>query len=223
MLLESLNVPRPAELVNLTAPGPKPGSHRADRPGTVMPSSVTRCSATCRRCKRCSPASRRMSPSARTWPRRADDAGQGLLVSGNYFQVLQVQPALGRLFDSNDDRLVGEAPVVVLGHGFWTTKFAADPNVLNKTIKINGQTLTIVGVAAPKFDGTTLGAKPECSSRSRSGPDESGLAWLERSHHLLGVSLRSAPARRRDRTGPQALNGQYRAILTRSKRRCSRT
>src|SRR5205085_3938300 len=83
-------------------------------------------------------------------------SGQGLLVSGNYFQVLQVQPALGRLFDSNDDRLVGEAPVVVLGHGFWTTRFAADPTVLNKTLKFNGQTLTIVGVAAPRLAGTTL-------------------------------------------------------------------
>src|SRR5204862_1704467 len=87
-------------------------------------------------------------------------SGQGLLVSGNYFQVLQVQPALGRLFDSNDDRLVGEAPVVVLSHAFWTSKFGADPGVLNKTIIVNGQTLTIVGVAARGFDGTTLGSRP---------------------------------------------------------------
>ena len=73
------------------------------------------------------------------------------MVSGNYFQVLQVQPALGRLFDSNDDRLVGEAPVVVLSHGYWTSKFGADPGVLNQTIIVNGQTLTIVGVAAARL------------------------------------------------------------------------
>src|SRR5258705_705446 len=88
-------------------------------------------------------------------------SGQGLLVSGNYFQVLQVQPAIGRLFDSNDDRLVGEAPVVVLSHAYWTTRFAADPNVLNQGLIVNGLTLTIVGVTPRGFDGTTLGTKPQ--------------------------------------------------------------
>src|SRR5437764_15031320 len=81
--------------------------------------------------------------------------GEGVLVSGNYFQVRQLQPALGRLFDSQDDRLVGEAPVVVLSHAYWSSKFGADPNVLNKTIIINGQSLTIVGVAPRGFEGTT--------------------------------------------------------------------
>src|SRR5262249_30852766 len=87
--------------------------------------------------------------------------GQAMLVSGNYFQVLQVQPALGRLFDSTDDRLVGEAPVVVLSFDFWRSRFGADPNVLNKGLIVNGQTLTIVGVTPRGFGGTTLGAKPE--------------------------------------------------------------
>ena len=141
-------------------------------------------------------------------------AGQGLLVSGNYFQVLQVQPALGRLFDSNDDRLVGEASVVVLSHGFWTTKFAADPNVLNKTIKINGQTLTVVGVAAPKFDGTTLGAKPEVyvpvTLRAQMNPGWRG--WSDRTVYWAYLFARLRPGVSIDQAR-QALNGQYRAIL----------
>ena len=78
------------------------------------------------------------------------------MVSGNYFQVLQVQPALGRLFDSNDDRLVGEAAVAVLSHAFWTSRFGADPGVLNRTIIVNGQTLTIVGVAPRGFDDDAI-------------------------------------------------------------------
>jgi predicted permease len=141
-------------------------------------------------------------------------AGQGLLVSGNYFQVLQVQPALGRLFDSNDDRLVGEAPVVVLSHGFWTTKFAADPSVLNKTIRINGQTLTIVGVAAAKFDGTTLGQKPEVyvpvTLRAQMSPGWRG--WSDRTVYWAYLFARLRPGVSIEQAR-QALNGQYRAIL----------
>ena len=57
--------------------------------------------------------------------------------------------------------LIAGTLICGLSHGFWMTRFAADPSVLNKTLKINGQTLTVVGVAAPKFDGTTLGVKPQ--------------------------------------------------------------
>ena len=94
-------------------------------------------------------------------------AGQGLLVSGNYFQVLQVQPSLGRLFDSNDDRLVGEAPVAVLSHAFWTKQFAGDAGVLNKTMRINGTTLTWSGSAGRDSKGRRWARSRRCSCRSR--------------------------------------------------------
>jgi putative ABC transport system permease protein len=161
MLLESLNVPRPAELVNLAAPGPKPGSQNCGQPGNcesvfsyAMFRDLQKAQTVFTGIAAHQPFGFNMAFDGQTM------SGQGLLVSGNYFQVLQLRPALGRLFDGNDDRLVGEAPVAVLAHGFWTAKFAADPGVLNKTIKINDQTLTIVGVAPPNFDGTTLGNKP---------------------------------------------------------------
>ena len=130
MLLESLNVPRPAEMVNLAAPEPKPGSTSCGQAGDcdqvfsyAMFRDLQKVQTVFTGIAAHVAFGANMSFDGQTM------SGQGLLVSGNYFQVLQVQPALGRLFDSNDDRLVGEAPVVVLSHGFWTTKFAADPSV----------------------------------------------------------------------------------------------
>ena len=83
-----------------------------------------------------------------------------MLVSGSYFPVLGVQPALGRLLGPADDRTLGESPVVLLSHSYWRTRFGANPAVIDKTMIVNGQTMTIVGVAPQGFDGTTLGARP---------------------------------------------------------------
>jgi predicted permease len=88
-------------------------------------------------------------------------AGRGLLISGSYFSVLGIRPALGRLLSLLDDRVIGEAPVVVLGHAFWETHFGRLPDVLNQTMVVNGQAMTIIGVAPPGFEGTTLGYEPQ--------------------------------------------------------------
>ena len=86
--------------------------------------------------------------------------GEGVLVSGSYFPVLGIQPSLGRLLGPADDRFLGESPVVVLSHSYWQTRFGADPAVIDKTMIVNGVTMTIVGVGPRDFNGTTLGAKP---------------------------------------------------------------
>ena len=215
MLLESLNVPRPAELVNLAAPRPKPGSQSCGQAGDC---DQVFSYAMFRDLQKVQTVFTGIAAHVAFGANMAFDgqtmAGQGLLVSGNYFQVLQVQPALGRLFDSNDDRLVGEAPVAVLSHGFWTSKFAADPNVLNKTIKINGQTLTIVGVAAARFDGTTLGQKPDVyvpvTLRGQMSPG--WRAWSDRTNYWAYLFARLRPGVSID-TARSALNVQYHAIL----------
>ncbi|OLC40519.1 MAG: hypothetical protein AUH43_26195, partial [Acidobacteria bacterium 13_1_40CM_65_14] len=87
--------------------------------------------------------------------------GDGMLVSGSYFPVLALTPALGRLLGPDDDRTPGESHVVVLSHAYWQTRFGSDPNVVNQTIIVNGQTMAIVGVAPRGFNGTTLGVKPD--------------------------------------------------------------
>jgi len=78
------------------------------------------------------------------------------LVSGNYFDVLGVTPALGRLLTSDEDRLKGGEPYVVLSYEYWQRRFGGDPSVLNGTIDLNGHTMTIVGVAQRRFQGLAL-------------------------------------------------------------------
>jgi predicted permease len=215
MLLESLAVPAPAQLVNLAAPEPKPGSTSCGQAGNCE---QVFSYAMFRDLQKVQTVFTGIAAHVAFGANMASDgqtmSGQGLLVSGNYFQVLQVQPALGRLFDSNDDRLVGEAPVVVLSHGFWTSKFAADPSVLNKTLNINSQTLTIVGVAPPKFDGTTLGLKPDVyvpvTLRALMSPGARG--WSDRTNYWAYLFARLRPGVSID-TARAALNAQYHAII----------
>lgn len=83
------------------------------------------------------------------------------LVSGNYFEVLGVRPALGRLFSMDDETARGQNPVVVLNNDFWRLRFAADPGVIGQVLRVNGQPMTIVGVAAAGFRGVSLGYHPK--------------------------------------------------------------
>jgi macrolide transport system ATP-binding/permease protein len=76
-----------------------------------------------------------------------------LMVSRGFFQVLGVQPALGRAFTDDESTVPGRDRVVVLSDELWRTQFAADPRVVGTTIRLNGQPFTIVGVAPPQFTG----------------------------------------------------------------------
>src|SRR5437867_3102971 len=76
------------------------------------------------------------------------------MVSGNYFTTLGVKPALGRVFNSQeDDQTYQGHPVVVLSHGYWVSHFGRDPGVLGKKILVNDYPMTIVGVSAEGFAG----------------------------------------------------------------------
>ena len=81
----------------------------------------------------------------------------GELVSGTYFPVLGVRPALGRLFTEDDDRVPGGHPVAVLSHAFWKSRFGGDPTAVGRSMAVNGRAYTIVGVAEPGFEGMELG------------------------------------------------------------------
>jgi predicted permease len=83
----------------------------------------------------------------------------GVEVSGSYFNVLGLTPALGRLIAPEDAATAGGAPVAVLSEDYWVTRFKQDANVLGKTLVLNGQPLTVVGVAPRGFDGTTRGTR----------------------------------------------------------------
>ncbi len=126
-----------------------------------MRSSVIHCSAIS------SAGSRRLPVSPRTGTISANIAHRdrtsnevALLVSGSYFPVLGLRPALGRLLTSDDDRTPGAHSVVVLSHAYWRSRFGEDPSILNDTIVINGLPMTVVGVAPRGFEGTTVEELP---------------------------------------------------------------
>jgi len=160
-MLQSLPVREPERLVNLSAPGPKPGMTSCSQSGSCedvfsypMFRDLERDGAGFESVVAHRVFSANVSMDGLT------TSGQGMLVSGGYFQTLGVQPALGRLFGPGDDQEIGGHRVAVLSHRYWANDLGADPSVLNKTIVVNGEPLTVVGVAAPGFDGTTMGSLP---------------------------------------------------------------
>ena len=163
LLLAPLPVAEPAALVNLSAPGPKPGSQSCGNAGGCdavfsypMFRDLERLQSVFTGIAAHVSFSANLAFGGQTL-----SGSRGMLVSGSYFPVLGVQPASGRLLGPDDDRSIGQSPVVVLSHAYWTTRFNADPNVVNQTMIVNGQSLTIVGVAPSGFEGTTLGLYPE--------------------------------------------------------------
>ena len=85
----------------------------------------------------------------------------GYLATGNYFEMLGVQPALGRFFTPADDKAVGGHPVAVITHDCWQRRFGGDPNIAGKQVLVNGHSFTIIGVTAPGFYGTEISIKAE--------------------------------------------------------------
>jgi predicted permease len=81
-------------------------------------------------------------------------------VTGNYFELLGVHATLGRQFTTTDETADAQ-PVVVLSHNFWQRRFGADPSVLNRTIHLNNQPFTVIGVSARGFDGLDPGHSPD--------------------------------------------------------------
>ena len=89
-----------------------------------------------------------------TFPNRVSASFQGRteligadFVSGNYFPVLGIGAAVGRVFTASDDLVQGGHPLAVLSHGYWRARFGADPAIVGKQIVINGRSLTIIGVS----------------------------------------------------------------------------
>ena len=93
------------------------------------------------------------------WNNKPDLVGCEL-ASGNYFQALGLQPAMGRLFLPADD-VPNSSPVVVLSFNYWKRQFGSDPGVINQTLLINTHPFTIVGVAPPGFHSIVAGATEE--------------------------------------------------------------
>lgn len=79
----------------------------------------------------------------------------GTLVSANYFSVLGIAPSAGRLLTDEDDRAAG-VPSIVISHRLWRSSFGSDPAAVGRTVRVNGRSAVVVGVAAPGFRGISL-------------------------------------------------------------------
>lgn len=85
----------------------------------------------------------------------------GMLVSGNYFRVLGVEPRLGRGFRADEDQVPGRDAVVVLAPDFWKREFGGDPSVVGRIIRLNGTDFTVIGVAPESFPGMLVFSRPD--------------------------------------------------------------
>lgn len=130
----------------------------------------------------------------------------GELVSEDYFQLLGIQPALGRAFTSEEFSAPGAAPVAVLSYLFWQTRFAADASVLGRTFRMNGLVYTVVGVAPQGFGGmfpavsaqmwipVTMVEEVEPLGNNRTtGPQQGATRLDRRGNRFLWVKGRMQP------------------------------
>jgi predicted permease len=140
----------------------------------------------------------------------------GELVTGTYFPVLRVGPALGRVLTPDDDLKPNGHPVAVLSHAFWTSRFASDPGVVGQSMVVNGHPFQIVGVAREGFDGVEVGQPKQVFvpimmkaqiTPGWNGLDDPRFHWVRLFGRLKpGISPEQARA---------ALQPQYRARLER--------
>jgi putative ABC transport system permease protein len=160
VLLRELPIKNPDQLEILRAPGPKSGHISTDGDSTEsfsypMYKGLRDTNAVF------SGILARYGFSASVSDRGQTDRASGEVVTGNYFDVLGVQPAIGRVFSQEDDRVPGAQPVVVLSHSYWTRHFGGDPSVLNKVLLINNVEMTVVGVSQAGFSGVQVGRTPD--------------------------------------------------------------
>ena len=142
-------------------------------------------------------------------------AVEGLLVSGEYFSVLGLAPAHGRLIAAQDDAEIGHNRVAVLSYRYWQRELGANPGVVGSTIRVNGQELSVIGIAPPGFAGTTRG-------REAAVFVPLSLRWLllptfphdqeDRMHHFLYLFARLQPGMTIEQASA-GINPLFQAIL----------
>jgi predicted permease len=157
MLLRQLPVKAPDELVMLFQRGAHNGSNMGARMHSypiyqdIQKQAEPLAEVLCRR----------LVPASLSIDNRTERV-QAEMVSGNYFTMLGVKPAIGRVFNSDeDDRAYMGHPVVVLGYDYWSTRFARDPSVIGRKILVNDYAMEIVGVSARGFAGLDPAVSPQ--------------------------------------------------------------
>jgi len=121
----------------------------------------------------------------------------GMLVSGNYFRVLGVEPPIGRGFSDAEDAVPGRDAVTVLGPDFWKREFAGDPSVVGRVVRLNGTDFTVVGVAPETFSGMQVFARPDfyipLAMAGKFSTDSKKRFFVDRDDRELTVRARMKP------------------------------
>ena len=126
----------------------------------------------------------------------------GELVSGNYFDVLGVRPALGRMLVASDDVVPDANPVAVLSFSYWQRRFGSDPAVVNQSILINGRPFTVLGVAPPGFHSVVMGDTPDLfvpmtmKAEIKAGHYRPSRSHVPLAQHRWKAQARDSPASR---------------------------
>jgi predicted permease len=214
ILLRSLPVERPEELVMLRSPGPKGGHVWSDGDDAASFSHPTYKDLRDRGANVFSGLLARFATPLSVAGAGQTERADGELVSGNYFEVLGVRPALGRVFSQEDDRAPGAHQVVVLSHAYWTRRFGADSAILNKTLTVNGNLMTVIGVSREGFRGVQVGQTPDVfipmMMKAQMIPNSRGLD--DRRDYWLAIIGRLKPGMSRAQT-EEAIRPSYRSIL----------
>jgi len=203
VLLRRLPVRNPSELVVLKSPGPKRGHVWSDGDDSEI-FSYPVYKGLAKNTTVFDGVLARFQFAASIASHGETERGSGELVSGDYFEVLGVRPALGRVLSPADDDVQGAHPVLVLSHAYWTRHFGGDAGVLNQTILVNNTEMAIVGVAQAGFGGIQVGQTPDIfvpmTMKGQMTPIRSGLDdWNDSFLAILarrkpGVSMEEAQA-----------------------------
>ncbi|HEY6249720.1 MAG TPA: ABC transporter permease [Candidatus Angelobacter sp.] len=213
ILLRQLPVQHPEELVILRSPGPQNGHVSSDGDNANSLSYPLY--------KELRDRSTVFSGLLARYPVSLSVAGPGFseradgeLVSGNYFETLGVNPALGRVFSAQDETSPGADTVALLSYGYWTRRFGNNPDILNKQLTVNGSALTVVGVAQDGFTGVQIGQTPDIfipvTMKAQMTPGWDGLASPR--DYWLAILGRLNPSLKRDQA-EAALQGLYHTIV----------
>src|SRR5215471_4551121 len=210
VLLQTLPVKSPGQLVMLDAPGPNSGSvhgqyafsypmYRDIRDNNAVFSGVLG----------------RWGFDASLSYNNSTERVKGELVTGNYFDVLGVRAALGRVFTQQDDLNPGGHPLVMLSYTYWERRFGDDRSIIGQTIDVNSVPLTVTGVAPPGFFGLEVGNAtdifvPMMMKGAGMTPGWDGME--DRRDLWLNVFARLNPAQKTDQA-EAAMNVLFHQIL----------
>ena len=130
-------------------------------------------------------------------PRDVAQMRMGMLVSGNFFQAMGVEPALGRSFRADEDQVPGRDAVLVLGHDFWKKQLGGDASIVGREVRLDGLNFTVIGVAPERFTGMDQYIRPAMfvplAMAPRLSRDPEANLLERRDNRSLDVKGRLAP------------------------------